>query len=367
MTATASKPTTTDENGRPQYTRDQAADKLLEVLTVEPQSMAQLTRKLGLIERGRSGGQGATVVTSGLRVLEARHEAKRVPNSAGTRQGGWALYDSEHEAMIAEPQLIEFPYEFKVLAIDEMFIDKDYQRPLTSFVRKIESRFDPLLFGTLVISDRGAKNKPRRYAVVDGQTRWAAATRIGIQNAPTVVFQNLTPPDEARMFADLQRERRGMTSWHRFRAQLAAGDPESHAIVKIAETAGYKLGDGVGEMRAMQALESCYRTDDFVLERALVALKDAWPDEVPEAAHIRGLHYFFRNFPIDKKKNKKDSQQEIDDERLVRRLKTSGPEGLKRKASAVREAGAGTGTGGKSDTYMGQAIQAIYLSGGRST
>ena len=366
MSTTASKPRTgrnTDDDGRPQYTRDQAADKLLEVLTLEPQSMAQLTRKLGLEERGRSPGtgHGASIVTSGLRVLEARHEAKRVPNSAGTRQGGWALYDSEHEAMIAAPQDIRFPYEFKVLPVEEMFIDKEYQRPLTAFVRRIEARFDPLLFGTLVISDRGIKNKPRRYAVVDGQTRWSAATRIGVQIVPTVVFTGLTPQDEAKMFADLQKERRGMTSWHRFRAQLAAGDPESHAIVKIAETAGYSLGEGVGEMRAMQALESCYRTDDFVLERALVALKDAWPNEVPEASHIRGLHYFYRHFPLDNKKK----NQDIDDERLVRRLKTSGPEGLKRKASAVREAGTGS-TGTKSDIYMGQAIQAIYLSGGRS-
>ena len=339
----------TDDGPPPRMTRSQAAEALEPLLTEDPQSGAALARKLGYRNTGHNSE--ITVVHNGLRVLEAQHKAKRT-------ESGWVRYDAAHEAMLAHPQDVEFPYKWSVLALNHMFIDADYQRPLTSFVQRIQTRFDPLLFGVLVLSDRGAKHKPR-YAIVDGQTRWVAAKNIGIQTAPAIVFTDLTVQDEANMFARLQKERRGMLSYHRFRAQLAAKDPQSLAIEQIVKAAGYKLGAGPGEMRAVAALESCYRIDDFTLERVLSDYREAWPDAVPESPHIRGLHYFFRHFPLDQKRN-----DEVDDERLIRRLKAAGPDGVSRKANAAKEAG--FHRRGSTDRYVAQAIQASYLSGGRS-
>lgn len=338
----------TNGSAEPHMNRDQAADALAGLLTDDPQSGAALARKLGY--RVSNGSSDIQVVHNALRVLEARHDAKKTNT-------GWVRYDAAHEAALAHPQDIEFPYKWAVVSLDQMFIDAAYQRPLTAFVRRIQSRFDPLLFGVLVLSDRGVKTKPR-YALVDGQTRWVAARNIGVQQGPAIVFTGLTPQDEADMFAKLQKERRGMLSYHRFRAQLAARKPEAIAIQKICKASGYKLGAGPGEMRAVAALEHCYKIDDFLLERVLSDFREAWPDVVPEAKHIRGLHYFFRHFPLDKR-----TTQEVDDERLIRRLKATGPDGLSRKASAAKEAG--FGTKGASDKWMAQAVQAAYLSGGR--
>jgi hypothetical protein len=337
-------------------TREETATRLLDVLTREPQSEAALRRAIfGNAARATGGSE---ITASGLRALEARHLAKRIPHSAGTRQGGWTLYDSAHETLLAAPHSIEFPYEFGVLALDQMFVDGDYQRPLTTFAKRIESRFDPVLFGTLTLSDRGTKHKPRRYALIDGQTRWQAATRLGIQHAPAVIFKGLSVADEATIFWRLQKERRSVTSWHRFRAQLAGGNEESLAIKEMAQACGYQIGDGPGKLNAVAALEACFRTDEFQLERALIDLRDAWPERTPEGSVIKGLHFFFRHFPLEQRVKK-----DVDDERLVSRLRVAGPDGLARKANAARESAL---KGGSHERWVATAIQNYYLSGGKS-
>lgn len=348
-------PTTAEAPERIRMTRDQAAKKITGVLTAEPQSEAAIRRRIG----GNAKGGSTDVTAAALGVLEARHEAKRIQASNGDR-GGWVRYDSRHEAVLANPQSVQFPYKWGILPFDEMFIDQDYQRPLTTFVKRIERLFDPVLFQTLAISDRGTKSKPRRYAIIDGQTRWVAATRIGVIEGPCIIFTGLTPEDEADIFARLQTNRRGMVSWHRFRADLKAKKPEALAIKRIVEAAKFKLGDGQGELKAVAALEAMFRIDEFLLERALADLKSAWPDEVPEAPHIRGLHFFFRHYPIENPRK----TIEIDDDRLVRVLSAAGPESLKRKANAAKEASP-TGKG-SSERWMGQAIQNTYARGGRS-
>lgn len=352
-------PTTTEAPPeRQRLTRDQAAKKILAVLTEEPQAEAAIRRRIGFTEASTKHGSNDVTVAA-LGVLEARQEAKKIGASNGSRSG-WVRYDSRHEAVLANPKSVQFPYEWGIVPFDQMFIDQEYQRPLTTFVKRIERLFDPVLFQTLAISDRGTKHRPRRYAIIDGQTRWVAATRLGVIEGPCIVFRNLTPEDEADIFARLQTNRRGMVSWHRFRADLRAKKPEALAIKRIAEAGGFTLGDGVGELKAVAALESVFRIDEFTLERTLADLKQAWPDEVPEAAHIRGLHFFFRHYPIENPKK----VIEVDDDRLVRVLAAAGPESLKRKANAAKEAHP-TGRG-SSERWMGQAIQNTYTRGGRS-
>lgn len=339
-------------NGNSRMTRDQAADALLPLLKNEPQTEASLARLLGINLHSSSQ---SSAVTNGLAVLESRHQARKVPHRGRT---GWVGFDSEIQSQLPDPQAPKFPPPM-MIRCDEIFVPP-YQRPVTSLVNEIRRDFQIPLFGTLTLSDRGPKNK-KRYAVIDGQTRWKGASDIGVIEVPALVFTGMSQPEEARLFVEIQLRRKGVTSWYRFRGQLFAEDPESLAIQRIAKEAGYVLGDGEGQLRAVGSLEASFRKDQYLLERTLVNLKAFLGKEIPDQAMIRGLHYFFRNYPIEEKRKSQTRKETIviDDGRLVRRLQTAGVRKIRTKADAAKEMG-----NKANEKAYGIAIQAVYQGGG---
>lgn len=261
----------------------------------------------------------------------------------------------------------EWPYRFDVLDVSSMIVDYTYQRPLTAFHKKIAEKFDPALVGTLVVSDRkpgsqytDAEGKRRKVgpdgavAIVDGQTRWGAATVREIEKLPCLVYMEMTVAQEASLFARLQKERKGIASFHRFRAAMIAGDKEPLDIASIVRDAGYEVGVSgrePNEITAVAALEAVYRRGPEILERTLLILKEAWGDEhLPAAEHIRGLAYFLSSKP------------EVDDERMASKLGKSTPTELKITAGHLREGAMG---GGTSEKYMAGAMEAVYNRRGR--
>lgn len=177
-----------------------------------------------------------------------------------------------------------FPYSFEVLDVDRLFVDPAYQRPLTTFSQKIEKNFDPALVGTLVVSERTEGDLAGYYAIVDGQTRAAAIASLAARDearlaVPCLVYRGMSQAEEAKLFARLQKERRGVSSYHRFRADLVAGEPEAVAINEIATRVGYEIGTGTGKLSGVAALEDVYRRTPEILERALTISRAAWgPD-----------------------------------------------------------------------------------------
>jgi hypothetical protein len=65
------------------------------------------------------------------------------------------------------------------------------------------------MLGILDVSDRGPGVVPR-YAIVNGQHRWSAAGKVGVQFVACNVHEGLTVADEARLMFELDRRRR---SW----------------------------------------------------------------------------------------------------------------------------------------------------------
>jgi hypothetical protein len=239
--------------------------------------------------------------------------------------------------------LREWPYQFEVLPLNKLMVDDSYQRPMTTFVNRIVQKFDPALVGTLVVSKRNA----REYAVVDGQTRMEALREVGETEAPCLVYLGLTVEDEASLFARLQKERRGIASYHRFRAALVAGEEEANEIEGIVKDTGYAIGLEKDEISAVAALEYAYRKDPDVLERVLLILAEAWGDEyVPAGDIIRGLAALLS-----------EPKTKIEDERMADRLARVTDNQLRRRASALRE---GTGEGGGAVRYMRDALHAVY-------
>lgn len=248
----------------------------------------------------------------------------------------------------------EFPYRFEVIDLEQTFVDEDYQRPLSTFVEKIKEDFKPWLVGTIVLSKRAA----RQYAVVDGQTRREGMLANGITQAPALIYEGLSKGQEASLFADLQRERRNIATYYRFRASLVAGEEEAVNIDRITRAAGYDIGPNSSQsegntkraISAIAGLEKLYRRNPQLLERALVVFKDAWQDRyVPNGELLAGMGWFL------------DDKPDADDELLARRLSIRTPDELRRRASAMRE---GVGHSGSLSKYMGQIIEGVYRSRG---
>jgi hypothetical protein len=54
-----------------------------------------------------------------------------------------------------------WPYRFAMVPLDRLFVDADYQRPLTSFVEEVARDYDPAKVGTLLVSERGRRTLRR--------------------------------------------------------------------------------------------------------------------------------------------------------------------------------------------------------------
>jgi hypothetical protein len=326
--------------------RAQIEEDLDEVLIKNiPQTAATIARKVGY--EGPAKGRRFQIVVDALKAKSVRGEAKRVEN-------GWVRGDSSLVSVpIPASEQVTFPYRFEVVSFDLMFVDSSYQRRLTNFVREIQNNFDPALWGTLALSDRGEGLHRDRFAIIDGQTRWEAARTIGVPDGPCIVYEGLSPQDEAEIFWKLQKNRRGVLSLARFKAQVAAGDQQAIAITRLCEMCEVPIGET--GMRAVAALEVCYRRDSLQLERMLVNWHAAFPNEYPASKHIRGIHYFLSNYPINEPTRRNEA--DVDDERFVRRLQVAGLDGLDKNLLAVKQLQKGS-----SDKLMGLAVESAYNS-----
>lgn len=252
-----------------------------------------------------------------------------------------------------------WPYRFELIPLDELFVDPTYQRPLSTFAERIKRNYNPAMVGTLVISERNdGRRKRAHYAVVDGQTRMEGMIANDETVAPCLVYEDLTPAQEARLFADLQTQRRGMATFLRFRAALIAGDEEAQMIAAIARAAGMKVAgdeDNSG-IRSIAALEWLYRRDPELLRRVLDVIAQAWPDEGPapgtttQDERTRGeILKGIGRFILEGKGN--------DDDRLIQRLSSVKPNQLRHRANALRE---GSGSSGAWDRYIKEALIGVY-------
>jgi hypothetical protein len=249
----------------------------------------------------------------------------------------------------------DWPYRFELIPLDDLFVDPTYQRPLSSFAERIKRDYNPAMVGTLVVSERNDRRRKAQYAVVDGQTRMYGMGANGEPVAPCLVYTDLSPAQEAKLFADLQTQRRGMATSLRFRAALVSGDEEAQTIAAVARAVGMKIaGDGdLSGIKSIAAVEWLYRRDPTLLRRVLEIVSAAWPegstvqDPRTRGEILRGVGRFIL-------------EHDPDDERLIERLSKVTPTQLRHRANALRE---GSGIGGSWDRYVREAMIGVYARG----
>lgn len=246
----------------------------------------------------------------------------------------------------------EWPYRYEIVPLDRFFVDPAYQREVKKIALKIEREYDPSLVGTLTANERKGRGRAK-LALIDGQQRWTGATNRGEPVLPAVVFEGLTPEQEADLFARLQSERTNITTLENFKAKLAAKNPTALAIKEIAEQHGYTIGQQHNGLRAMKALQGIHERGN--LARVLRIVGQAWPDvntnESCHASILRGVEVFIRE---------RDRDGGLDEARLVSRLARVDPATIRLRADHLRQ-GRGSGNNVRMVT---EAILAEYLKRG---
>lgn len=197
----------------------------------------------------------------------------------------------------------EWPFRVERLAIEVLFADHDYQRPVAwPFVRKTASIFDERLVGTIDVSDRGGS-----YAILDGQLRFEAMKLVGKTSVWCSIYEGFDKQSEARFFLHKNRDRKAIHPYYTFKARVAAGDEAAIAIQKIVKRHGYKLAVGASRpgtptennIVAITALEEAHarhsETRAECLDPALAVLAKTTRglEQGQNASLIRGLARFF--------------------------------------------------------------------------
>lgn len=226
------------------------------------------------------------------------------------------------------------------LQVDEIFADHTYQRPVDPpRSRKIAREWDRRLAGILEVSDRGPESSPR-YAVIDGQHRWAAATLL--DSAPALVANvhtGLTIQEEAELFDRLNRERRRITTWDHWHARKAADDPNVLRIEKAVQKMDLTISSipKDGNIRCTATLEKLVKLGGVkLIEQTLQLILDTWGRRLDayDAPIVHGVGLVLHHISTD----------DIDYERLFNALLDIMPRQLKTHALGLRDSGVTTGT-----------------------
>lgn len=167
------------------------------------------------------------------------------------------------------------------LAVGEIFADRTYQRECdVTRARKMAHSWDRRLAGIVEVSDRGEDSSPR-FAIIDGQHRWAAAKSL--INPPQLVanvHEGLTVEQEAQLFDKLNRQRKQPTTWDHWKARRASGDEFVQAVEATVERVGLTVSPNPkdGNVRCIGALEKIAKSTGGqpLLKDALQVIHDTW-------------------------------------------------------------------------------------------
>ena len=197
------------------------------------------------------------------------------------------------------------------LTVDDIFADPSYQRVLdVGLARSMAGTWDRRLAGVIEVSDRGEDASPR-YAIIDGQHRWAAARSL---TSPPVLVANvhegLDLAEEAALFDKLNRQRKQPTVWDHWRARRTAGDP---LVIAIEETVA-RHGLRVHEQSNKDGLITCISTLEKIaksgggldlLDATLNLLYASWEAqrEAYDSPLVLGMALVISTFGADRRLN----------------------------------------------------------------
>lgn len=127
------------------------------------------------------------------------------------------------------------PGQLMYLPKRDLHVDRSYQRGAKNArVLKLVRRWNWLAAGVLIVARRDGK-----YFVVDGQHRlMAAMKRSDIELLPCLIFDSTSQHEEAEAFRDVNKERRPITTFEQWNANIVAGDEATLFCNRLIQDAG---------------------------------------------------------------------------------------------------------------------------------
>jgi hypothetical protein len=164
------------------------------------------------------------------------------------------------------------------LGKEDYMRERDEQR-----VRRIARSWNPRLLQPLtVVHAVGVEGEPEQWVLIDGDHRKGAAEEREIAKLWCQIIEGPIPRRErARIFHDLQQQRRALSTRDRYRALLAAEDPETVGIQSILDHYGLRVSAKLTpeSITAVQALQFSYRMGEppgDVLSKCLGLITAKW-------------------------------------------------------------------------------------------
>lgn len=274
-----------------------------------------------------------------MRDLEQLLKHHGFPDKAKLREAARRIIELDDATLqdeVGEAAAAKEPY-VTALPVDVLFTDDTYQRALDlTRVIKMARAYDPALVGIIEVSARGGD----RYAILDGQHRWALAKDVLFeQENPHVVCRvhtGLSVDEEAALYHRLNTTRKQLTGWDRWKARRAGGDETVVAIEKTCADSGWTVSYRMtrGHTTSTVALEKIYNLGGpGLISYILEIVTAAWADN-PEGTGrpiLEGLSNIVETYG-----------DKIDRERLVTALTGIVPRQLNARAAAAREVHKGT-------------------------
>jgi hypothetical protein len=220
---------------------------------------------------------------------------------------------------------------FMRVRIDDLHIDHNYQRDLSlDLVDQIDREYDPRATSAITVVKRANGD----LYIVNGQHRAAGAKRHGEEYIMAEVFEGIDPEHEAKLRLK-GNTRRTDKPQERFRAQIAAGDPESLAIQGIVERFDSQVNRNPDQNRginAISALETIYRRDrnGTTLARVLEMIQASFGEchgKAVSVAMMKGVAFL-----LDR------NGSDMDRQRMIEKLSQYGPTGIHRIAVNIKAA-----------------------------
>jgi len=225
--------------------------------------------------------------------------------------------------------------ELRMVPVIEIRIDPAYQRDDSKDWIKDHLPFNPHKCGAIILSARGGG-----LYCIDGQHRWLLAKTSGVTHIAALVITGLSKKDEAGAFVDYQQERRALTSWQLFRAELVNDREEAKAVEAAVLRAGFKIRRKREDDRCILTIDSLRRVfrlgggakdlrlGQLLIEDTLRWIGEVWlgEDGALSAGSIYGLALFL---------NSSQNRPEWNETFLRKAMNLNGPSKMVRHAQRI--------------------------------